>query len=108
MRGLNYSAACQLAAERQGLVPVMEALDGAGIAYDLLQTGGFCMVVEVRRDNAGRERLWATNEQGNILVASYLDDEDGNEVPQSDVYEGTVIGAMVQAIRARVKQQEAS
>lgn len=44
---LDYEAACQHAAIRQGLQPVMEALTARGTAWDLWQSGGWTMVLTV-------------------------------------------------------------
>lgn len=62
---IDYAAACQTAASRQGLDPLTDALKVAGIRYDVEQTGGFCMVVTVR------------NESG--VVAAICDGEDTPE-----------------------------
>lgn len=44
---LSYEDACRYHATAQGLDPLTEALTKAGIEHQVLQTGGFCMVVEI-------------------------------------------------------------
>lgn len=44
---MNYDDACKAATTRQGLDPVIAALDAAGVRFTVEQTGGFCMVVTV-------------------------------------------------------------
>lgn len=63
--GRAYAARCAKAATDQGLDPLTAALVAAGIAYDVEQTGGFCMVVTVRGILDGDEgtfTLTATDE----------------------------------------------
>lgn len=45
---IDYAAACQDAATRQGLDTLADALDTAGVEYVIEQTGGFCMALTVR------------------------------------------------------------
>ena len=52
---LTYQETCWLSAEDQGLDAAMDTLDDAGITWELLQTGGFCMVIAIEvRDAHGR------------------------------------------------------
>lgn len=43
----KYEAACKEAATRQGLDPIVAALQQAGLKVVVEQTGGFCMVATV-------------------------------------------------------------
>lgn len=69
----SYDEACRNAACNQGLGPVMERLTAEGIRHELLQTGGFCMVVEINLP--GEARLGVTTEtttgEDGWLVCAY-------------------------------------
>lgn len=95
---LSYDEACRAAATRQGLDPIRGALDAAGIANDLIQSGGWIMLVEVRR--ADGTWLW-------INASEYADDPDSDLLMigryEGDADEGEMIHEAVtvdEAVRA--------
>ena len=104
----NYVQACRRAATAQGLDPIVAALADAEIVSECVQTGGFCMVVEVRNERTGRH-VWITvdengpleddDEPDEYLVVQYNDtDADGCE--GDEIIAGAVESRMVAAVRA--------
>lgn len=91
----DYATACATAADAQGLTPIMDALTAAGIAHDLKQTGGFCMLVSVPLRRG--EYIGISGEgEGHLLVVDYESDED----PEGEtLYDGDDVDAAVAAIR---------
>lgn len=55
----DYMDACFQAAEFQGLNPIIDVLTTAGIANELWQSGGFCMIVTVPAAN--NTQIWVTS-----------------------------------------------
>jgi hypothetical protein len=72
----DYEAACKRAATEQGLDPVTEALQAAGLPVIIEQTGGMCMVAAVY-DHDPERWVWITESYDDpppaYLVVAYGD-----------------------------------
>lgn len=69
---MDYAKACQEAADRQGITPIVEALAAADIEADVWQTGGFIMVAVVHATDGD---MFVITDDGPYLVGRYKDEE---------------------------------
>lgn len=67
-----YDAACDAAADAQGITAIANALRALEIDVEVEQTGGFCMVAYVRPEGGP---IIALSNDGPILVCVYLSEE---------------------------------
>lgn len=81
----NYDAACQHSADAQGITAIVAALNARGVAAEVWQTGGFCMVAAVR---LAADRFIGMNDDGGLLVIEYTQAQwDGeDETPDEHVH----------------------
>lgn len=69
---LPYATACRAAATEQGLDPITEALDAAGLDYDIEQTGGWVMVVEIDGADGGYMAITPDQIDGSGFAVAYV------------------------------------
>lgn len=68
---VDYDVACARYASDQGLDPIGTILTLSGIPWNLEQTGGFCMVINVEHDHPDLY-LWLTAwEPDGVLIGVY-------------------------------------
>lgn len=96
----RYEAACLDAAERQGLVPVLEALTLAGIDHSLEQTGGMTMVVTVRHPDGIVFALTESDEEDGFLLGTYSQAGwDDGEVEDHNYLDGLSVDRVLAHLR---------
>lgn len=89
---MSYAEACAQAATDQGLDPMIARLTAEGITHEVAQTGGMCMVIEIRLGEQDYPLLGVTlgddmEDSNRWLVIRYDDVDDcegsvlGDEVP---------------------------
>jgi hypothetical protein len=78
--GLDYQTRCRLAATAQGLDPIIERLNDAGIPHSVEQTGGWVMVIEIPVTDHTYIGVTADAAQpDHWVVVRYADPEDVGE-----------------------------
>jgi hypothetical protein len=88
---MEYAARCKTATTNQGLDAVTELLDREDIAYEVDQTGGFCMMVRVQPDirnypyvGITSAPLFTGGPEGTVYVCLYTSEEhEGAEVAEA-------------------------
>lgn len=95
MTDISYADACAQAATDQGLDPMIARLTAEGITHEVAQTGGMCMVIEIRLGEQDYPLLGVTlgddmEDSNRWLVIRYADIDDcegdviGDEVPADE------------------------
>ena len=81
---MTYEEACRQACEDQELQPAIDAVLDAGLPSQVLQTGGFCMVLEIMGESfvcrITNAHLWL----GHHNLESYLVDMWPCDVPEEE------------------------
>ncbi len=103
----DYDQACKQAATNQGLDPIGALLTEAGIPWNLEQTGGFVMVINV--DHVDETfYLWITSsgtEEAPLALVGMYDASDGELLGDSEgndeAYDEVPFSALVELINER-------
>ena len=96
----DYERACAWHAERQGLLPIMDALRHAGIPHTLEQTGGWCMVVAVRGEQPDYVWVTADGPEGTAFVGWYPTEESAYDPCGDEVNRTVSLSDLPATVRA--------